>query len=57
MWDKEAHIVPIIIEPLGSIPNDLECNMKNLGISYNVGTLQKSVTLGTNNILIFLECR
>lgn len=36
---------------LGSIPNDLECNLKKLGISYNVGTLQKSVLLGTANIL------
>ena len=50
-WDKETLIVPIIIGALGSIPNDLECNLKKLGISYNVGTLQKSVLLGTANIL------
>ena len=46
MWDKETLIVPIIIGALGSIPNDLECNLTKLGISYNVGTLQKSVLLG-----------
>ena len=51
MWDKETLIVPIIIEVLGSIPNDLECNLKKLDISYNVETLQKSVLLGTANIL------
>ena len=51
MWDKETLIVPIIIGALESIPNDLECNLKKLGISYNVGTLQKSVLLGTVNIL------
>ena len=51
MWDKETLIVPIIIGALGCIPNDLECNLKKLGISYNVGTLQKSVLLGTANIL------
>ena len=28
MWDKETLIVPIIIGALGSIPNDLECNLK-----------------------------
>ena len=50
MWDKETLILPIIIGALGSIPNDLECNLKKLGISYNVGTLQKSVLLGTANI-------
>ena len=50
MWDKETLIVPIIIGALGSIPNDLECNLKKLDI-YNVETLQKSVLLGTANIL------
>ena len=51
MWGKEALIVPIIIGALGSIPNDLKCNLKKLDISYNVETLQKSVLLGTANIL------
>ena len=51
MWDKDTLIVPIIIGALGSIPNDLECNLKKLGISYNVETLQKSTLLGTDNIL------
>ena len=52
MWDKETLIVPIIIGALGSIPNDLECNSKKkIDISYNVETLQKSVLLGTANIL------
>ena len=46
MWDQKSLIVPIIIGALGSIPNDLECNLNKLGISYNVGTaniLRKSV--------------
>ena len=47
MWDKET----ITTGALESIPNDLECNLKKLGISYNVVTLQKSVLLGTSNIL------
>ena len=51
MWDKETSVVPIIMGALGSIPNDLKCNLKRLGISYKVGTLQKSVLLGTANIL------
>ena len=44
MWDKEAMIVPIIIEAQGFLPNDLVCN---LGISYSVGTLQNSILQGT----------
>ena len=51
MLDKETLIVPIIIGVLGSIPNDLECNLKKSGIPCNVGTLQKSVLLGTANTL------
>ena len=51
MWDKESLIAPIIIGALGSIPNDLECNLEKLGISDNVVTLQKSVLLGTANII------
>ena len=51
MWDKETLIVPIIIGALVSIPNDLECNLKKLDISYNAETLQKSVLLGSANIL------
>ena len=52
MWDKETLIVPIVNNrELGSIPNYLECNSKKLGISYNAGTLQKSVLLRTANIL------
>ena len=42
MWDRETLIVPIIIGALGSIPNDLECNLKKLDISYNVET-KKSI--------------
>ena len=44
-------VVPIIIGALGSIPNDLESYLGKLGISYNVGTLQKYVSLGIANIL------
>ena len=51
MWDKESLIVPTIIGALGSITNDLECNLNKLGISYNVESLQKSVLPGTVNIL------
>ena len=51
MWEKETLIVPIIIGALESIPNDLECNLKKLGISHNAGTSQKFVLLRTVNIL------
>ena len=50
-WYKETLLVPIITGALRSIPTDFECYLEKLGISYNVGTLQKSVLLGTANIL------
>ena len=46
MWGKETLIVPIIKGALGSIPNDLECNLKKLDISYNVeGTAKKVLSI------------
>ena len=51
MWGKETLIVPMILGALGSIPNNLECNLKILGILYNGGTLQKFVLLETAKIL------
>ena len=38
MWDKETSVA-IIIAALVSIPNNLECYLEKLGISYNVRTL------------------
>ena len=38
IFDKETSIEAITIGVVGSIPNDLECNLKKLGISYNVAT-------------------
>ena len=51
MRDKETLIIPIIRGALGFTPNDLECNLKKLGILYNPEILQKSVLLGIANIL------
>ena len=51
MWVKETLIIPIIVRALGSMPKDLERNLKKLDISPNLGTLQKSVLLGTATII------
>ena len=47
MWVKET----LIVRALGSMPKDLERNLKKLDISSNLGTLQKSVLLGTVTII------
>ena len=51
LWDKRTSIVPVIIGALGSIPNDIDNYLKQLGIEYNLNILQHSVLLGTANIL------
>ena len=38
-----------VIGAPGSIPHDLECYLEKIGISCNIGTLQKSILLGNVN--------
>ena len=51
LWNKKTTIIPIIIGALGSIPGDLKKQLENLGIECSIDILQKSVLLGTANIL------
>ena len=51
LWDKKTTIIPIIIGALGSIPDDLDEKLNSIGVKYNINVLQKSVLLGTANIL------
>ena len=51
LWNKRTTIIPIIIGALGSVPNDLKKQLDSLGIKYSLSILQKSVLLGTANIL------
>ena len=49
VWNMETEVVPVVIGALGSIPKNLHYHLESLGIK--VSTLQKSVLLGTANIL------
>ena len=51
LWNKKTSIVPIVIGALGSIPKGLQTYLKQLEIHHNIDTLQKSVLLGTANII------
>ena len=51
IWNKETIIIPVIIGALGSTPKDLHFYLKQLGIPYELNTLQQSVVLGTANII------
>ena len=44
-------VVPVVIGALGSVTNDFERWIRKLGISYNIGVMQKTALLGTARIL------
>ena len=51
VWNMETEVVPVVIGALSSIPKNLHHHLESLGIKVHVSTLQKSVLLGTANIL------
>ena len=51
LWNKQVEIVPVIIGALGTIPKSLQTNLDKLGVKITPGILQKSVLLGTANII------
>ena len=52
IWQKEkVEVIPIIIGALGAIPKNLKKNLERIGVDLPIGLLQKSVLLGTSNIL------
>ena len=56
MWNKKTTVVPVIIGALGSVPHKLGKYLNILEIKYDLQTLQKSVLLGTANILRKVLC-
>ena len=52
LWKTKIEIVPIIIGALGAVTQNLERNLKNIGLKHvQVHQLQKCVLLKTGNIL------
>ena len=51
LWNKQVEIVPVIIGALGTIPKSLQTNLDKLGVKITPNILQKSVLLGTANII------
>jgi len=58
IWKTPVSVVPIIIGALGSIPKELEFNLKELGVQkWSIPLLQKSILLTTCYILEhYLTC-
>ena len=52
LWKmRNAEIVPVVIEALGSVSTEFDRWMGKLGITCNVGVMQKTALLGTAKIL------
>ena len=52
MWKlKMVEVFPVVIETLGSVTKEYDRWIEKLGITNNVGVMQKTVLLGTARIL------
>ena len=51
LWNVRVKIIPVVIAALGTIPNDLEERINEMGISLKTAQIQMSVLLGTARIL------
>ena len=53
MWKlKKVEIVPVVIGALGSVTKEFDRWIEKLGITLNVGVVQKTALLGTARILM-----
>ena len=51
LWNVRVKIIPVVIGALGTIPNDLEERINEMGISLKTAQIQMSILLGTARIL------
>ena len=51
LWNVRVKIIPVVIAALGTISNDLEERINEMGLSLKTAQIQMSVLLGTARIL------
>ena len=52
LWNlKKVEVVPVVIGALGSVTKEFDRWIEKLGITFNVGVVQKTALLGTARIL------
>ena len=53
LWEKQAIVVPVVIESLGAIPRDLKKHLRKIGLeSISPNQLQRTFLLETAHILL-----
>ena len=51
IWNVKVKIIPVVVGSLGAIPKQLSNRLKEIGITAEIGKVQKIVLLGTARIL------
>jgi hypothetical protein len=51
MWNVKANVIPVIIGVTGTISKSLSQYLSNIPVKHEIKELQKTVILGTANIL------
>ena len=51
IWNVRVKIIPLVVGSLGAIPKQLGNRLKEIGITAEIGQVQKIVLLGTARIL------
>ena len=51
LWNVKVKIIPLVIGSLGAIPKQFGKRLKDIGVTADIGQVQKTVLLGTARIL------
>ena len=51
IWDVIVKIIPLVVGSLGAIPKQFGNRLKDIGVTAEIGQVQKTVLLGTAKIL------
>ena len=51
VWNVKAKVIPIVVCALGTVSEELENNLKTIGIPIVIKCIQKAALLGTAFIL------
>ena len=51
IWDVIVKIIPSVVGSLGAIPKQFGNRLKEIGVTAEIGQVQKTVLLGTAKIL------
>ena len=45
LWNRKVTVIPIITGALGTIPKDLECRLKELGLRRRIGIFEPTASV------------